>query len=345
MIVPQISFQIVGTPPIPPLSKALKLLKFVQPNPAYVRRVREIVGPNTLFLYRWWEKEQNLDNPVARAREWFERRIMELVELSDCGPFAVEGYNEVAGGDAPRFENAMAYCAFEIERIRLLEDQGWRAVVLNASVGRPDFDEWACYDPLLNQLRASMLRHLVGLHSYWTSFAGIENRYHLFRHWLPAVVAHLEGLQVVDTEGGREWIRDEGLPEDQWGKPGWQLTATPDEFCDDLERLGHLAQVDHNYVGMTLFQYGSEDSAYAAYDVSPILARLKADHDSFEAAAPEPLPEYEPLATPAKVAWWAEELLRLLETQAAVGAMAADGRAMKVARGLVKLAIRGRDGK
>lgn len=261
-----------------------RLVKLVDCSVEYVAQVRGQIGPQALIIWRRIVP-QPLDNPTQRAREWFERWSPSMRAAAAYGPIGYESYNEVADQDAG------AYAAFEVERLRLMQAAGLRSVVGNFSVGTPDLGKWAIYKPMLAAMKAG---DYLGLHEYWSDQADIGNRWHCAR-W--SLVGGLAGVPIVVTECGRDYT-----PDTDRGKPGWQHTCNAGEFAEDLRRYNALLEQFSNVVGATVFTVGN-DARWAKFDPSAIWPQVVAGYSSPQTypgvavpapapTTPTPAPEY-----------------------------------------------------
>ena len=227
--------------------------KLVDPSLDTYRRVRAEVGADCLIVVRWYHAEQPLDNPARNASDWFNAHREWMQAIPDPDRTAFEGWNEIGDSQAPQ------YAAFETARLALLHSIGRRACVGNWSVGCPDLPVWMAYDQMLRAMHST---DVVGTHEYWSDRADLENVWHVRRFTLPVVAAHLQGKQIVVTECGRDYTPDTGK-----GKPGWMLTCSADEYLGDLRRLGELYDGCANVIGATVFQTGSVDPKFAAFNM------------------------------------------------------------------------------
>lgn len=228
-----------------------RVVKLVDVSPQYVRQVRGLVGPGCLIVVRWVENGL-LDRG---ADVWFFRHLSQIQAMSAGDPnVAVEGANEIADSDAPR------YSVWELARMRLMHTHGLRSVLGNWSVGVPDLPMWAMYKPLLNEMRPGVEGDLVGLHEYFADYADISNRWHCGR-W--ALVPQLAGKPIVITECGRDVVEGHG-------KPGWQLTCDGPTYLADLRAYSRLLDSAPNVVGATVYQVGAIDPQWKTFAVDSI---------------------------------------------------------------------------
>ncbi len=253
------------------------VVKLYNPSVAYVREVRQTVGPQTLIVVRWYEPSQPLDNPWQRANEWMDCRRAAMLAMtlhSADGQIAFESYNEI--GDA----QAVAYCAFERARLKFMHAQGLRAVVGNFSVGVPDLPTWGIYLPMLADMRRG---DLLGLHEYWVDQADIQNRYHCGR-W--TLVSTLANVPIVVTECNRDKVEGRG-------QPGWRRTCNAEQILADLRDYNTLLSRYPNVVGATVFTLGQVGVRWRDFECNSIWARVVA-----EQGTPAPPPVVPPVAPP-----------------------------------------------
>lgn len=233
-----------------PLGKP-RVIKLVDVSVEYVRQVRALVGPECLIIVRWVENSL-LD---SAADTWFYRHFAQMQAMSAGDPMiAVEGANEIADSDAPR------YGVWELARMRLMHTAGLRSVVGNWSVGTPDLPMWKWYRPLLNEMRGGDTPDLVGLHEYWADYADISNRWHCGR-W--TMVPELAGKQLVITECGRDQVEGHG-------QAGWKLTCTALEYKADLRAYSRLLDAYPQVMGATVYQVGAISHEWKPFAVDSI---------------------------------------------------------------------------
>jgi hypothetical protein len=245
----------IGKPPV---------VKLVNVSSQYVRQVRQAVGPDTLIVVRWVESEQPLDNPQVRAGQWMARHTSDMMAMADYGRdknLAWESYNEVPDAQA------VAYCAFERERVMSMHAVGLRSVVGNWSVGVPDLPTWRTYQPLLDLLQP---QDLVGVHEYWSDNDDISNVWHCGRWQL---VPELAGRPIVVTECGRDMVEGKGAA-------GWRRTCNAEQFLADLRAYDALLCQYPNVVGATVFTMGQYASQWAPFDVGQLWPQVVAEQEA-----------------------------------------------------------------
>jgi hypothetical protein len=262
-----------------PLGKP-RLVKLVDVSPEYVRDVRKLVGPSCLIIVRWVTTNQNLDQPLTKARLWYATHAGQMAAMNDPN-VAFESFNEIAD------TNASSYAQFEAERLRIMHSSGYRCVVGNWSVGVPKETMWPTYKPMLDAMGPG---DLVGMHAYWSDRADIANPWHTARWTLPEVKPYLVGKQIVVTECGRDVVEGKG-------KPGWQLSCSADEFLGDLVECNGVWEASPNVVGGVVYQIGSTDDQWKPFDATPIWPRVVASYSvpqSYPAVTPPVIPPVTP---------------------------------------------------
>ena len=251
-----------------------RLVKLVDASVAYVQQVRAQVGPRCVIIIRWYEQQQPLDDPITRARQWFDGRVAEMLAMSAYGPIAFEAYNEIPD------HQAAAYCRFECERLALMHAAGLRAVVGNFSVGTPDLPTWDIYRPMLQAMREG---DLLGLHEYWSDHADLGNHWHVGR-W--RLVPTLDGIQIAVTECGRDRVENRG-------EAGWRRTCNADEFLADLRAYNSILMQQDRILGATVFTGGRIYEQWRHFDVNDIWPRVVAEYDPHREVSPKPQPQPE----------------------------------------------------
>lgn len=227
-----------------------------------------------LFIVRWYEGQQPLDNPVQNARDWFDKREAQMHKLSAmCSPCAFQAYNEIAD------DQAEAYCAFEVERLRLMHDARLRSCVGNFSVGTPHESKWPIYKPMLDAMNNGALGYdTLSLHEYASSLADVANPWHVGRFALPEVAPYVRDCHIAITETGLDWVEQRGGPYRFLGLSSadyLRVLEAIDRRYDELRDQGW--KID----GAAVFHAGVPE--WDGYDVSAMLP--------FRYAEPEPEPE------------------------------------------------------
>jgi len=260
--------------------------KLVDVSVEYVREVRALLGPAALIIVRWVEDDQGrlVCQGAAGAREWYARRRPAMLAMAAGDPnVAFEGLNEIPD------DLADVYCEFEVERLRLMHQDGLPAVVGNFSVGVPDPPVWAVYEPML---RAMGPRDLLGLHEYWVDADDLGNPWHVGR-W--RIVPRLQSVPTVVTECSRDTVEGRG-------RPGWQRTCSAEQILAELRRFGEIVEAAPQVVGACGFQIGSTDDKFRPFDLAPVWPRVVAGYSGTApawgtAVTPQPVEEVKPVGT------------------------------------------------
>ena len=139
------------------------LLKTLEFDPNFLADVKAR-SPETLVVGRAMHDQIDLNRPdmAAEARRAVEAVLPLALDSRRAGLVdAWEGYNEPVPGD----EAQMAKLAdLEAERVRLLAEQGLRAVVGNFGAGQPPLEWWPAFRPALEVAQAH--GSYLGLHEY-----------------------------------------------------------------------------------------------------------------------------------------------------------------------------------
>jgi hypothetical protein len=139
------------------------LLKTLELDPAFLADVRAW-SPDTIIVGRVESGQVDLSRTEMAAEA---RRAVEAVL-----PFALdgrrtglvdawEGFNEPVPGDQDQMRRL---AELEVERVRLLAENGLRAVVGNFGTGQPPLEWWPAFRPALEAAQAQ--GGYLGLHEY-----------------------------------------------------------------------------------------------------------------------------------------------------------------------------------
>ncbi len=144
-------------------TRNVALLKTLEFDPNFLADVKAR-SPQTLVIGRVMHDQIDLNRPdmAAEARRAVEAVLPLALDSRRAGLVdAWEGYNEPVPGD----EAQMAKLAdLEAERVRLLAEQGLRAVVGNFGAGQPPLEWWPAFRPALEAAQAH--DGYLGLHEY-----------------------------------------------------------------------------------------------------------------------------------------------------------------------------------
>ncbi len=245
------------------------LVKLVDVSKEYVREVRQATGPACIIIVRWIDGgQQPLDNPVQNARNWFARHEADMRAMAPGDLNVVfEGYNETDNG-SPDSPNAVAYCAFEVERLRLMHQAGFRAIIGNFSVGTPHESVWAKYKPMLDAMCPG---DFLGLHEYWENAQQLDDRW-LCGRWTK--MPELAGVPVAITECARG------------GPRGWHGSLDPAGYLAELERYDAIMAASPNVLGGVVYTAGATPDAARGYDPSEIWPQVVGRYSGVSWTAP-----------------------------------------------------------
>jgi len=139
------------------------LLKTLELDPNFLRDVKTR-SPGTIIVGRvtLGQIDLNGSDPAAEARRAVDAvRPLALDPRREGLVDAWEGYNEPVPGDADQMRRL---AEVEAERVRLLADEGLRAVVGNFGTGQPPLEWWPAFRPALEA--AAQHGGYLGLHEY-----------------------------------------------------------------------------------------------------------------------------------------------------------------------------------
>ena len=285
--------QIIGGSDVP-LGKP-KVVKLVDCSPEYARDVIKQVGPECLVVIRTTRFDADwMKDPRGSAWAWIDWYGREWQALADEFPaLCFEGVNE------PADEDADAYVRWECIR---LDGADCRVVVGNWSVGRPSEAVFPKYAEIFRRMG---IHDFVGWHCYAGAYKHISNPWHTHRWALPAFAPYLAGQNNLVTECGADFVKDDNLPESEWGARGWKaLKLTGTEYLDWLRRFGEIYAdgASGPVAGACVFQTGN-DPRWTDYDVRELWPRVVAEYADAAPVEPEPSGEWvrmgEPVEYPA----------------------------------------------
>lgn len=248
------------------------VVKLVDVSPTYVKQVRDEVGADCLIIIRWYESSQPLGAPYENAQSWFAKHKADILAMKGSN-VVFEGYNEAGKGIEE------AYSFFELYRGQLLHNVGASVCYNNSSVGEPAEGVWPLHKKWLDDMQPG---DYVGVHEYWSDTADIDNKWHCARWQLIPLLAY---KPKVVTECGRDVTPDTGK-----GKPGYKQTTNDDGFMVDLIKYNELIKRWPEVRGATVFQVGSIDPQFAAFDVTSLWPRVVEKYTTEAIVIPAPPP-------------------------------------------------------
>jgi hypothetical protein len=248
------------------------------------------VSPSTVTIGRLSRDAQNTDgDPIQRARSYVAANLAEYKRFPGVDYW--EGLNE------PGVRGRMDwYAAFEVERVRLMAEQGLHCAVGAFSAGVPEWDEMAAFLPAIQAAQKN--KGIFTLHEYdaptmdravGASLPGrpaYANRGALalrYRWWyedfmkprglvIPLVIseAGIDGT-VGDHNGpkGRGWQDYTGY----WGDHGLDRDGVR-AYTKQLAWYDGELQKDPYVIGFTVFTTGAMSADWSSYDVTSILRQI-----------------------------------------------------------------------
>jgi hypothetical protein len=285
------------------LRNAAGLREYIRARPAVVKFVGDwgmatdvpegvlVIGRRHQGSYDAVMQYEHGEEPHEAAEKFIEDQL----ETYQSNPITYwEGHNEPVWTDA---EGMAWYAQFEIERMKLMDELGFKCVLANFASGTPQMDLWPAFMPAIEA--ALEYDAILGLHEYscpwmwwmtgkyqldpsadqgdegWTT---LRYRKVYRRFFLP------EDLRVplVITEGGIDPLVN---PKPQGSKSGtWKHLGSywrdhhegPVEYTGDkadyyfrqLVWYDEEMQKDDYVIGMTLFTWGSFGKPWADFDVA-----------------------------------------------------------------------------
>lgn len=274
----------------------------VNVSPAYVRQVREQLGPDKTIVVRWEQSYQPLDDPERNALDWYCAHKYDMLLMTDGGKdrkVLFQGYNEVPGAKAE------AYYWFENTRSDLMHADGIPVGLFAWSVGECDLLIWPLFASLIRKMRPE---DAVLLHEYWVDTLDIANPWHCARWQL---VPELKGARTIVCECGRDKVEGRG-------EGGWRKTCDGDTIRNELVQYDGLLQRYPNVEFAAMYGCGWVTPDWAAFDSNELVPWVIANTEPGSGGAPTPVPAPEPEPVKPKVclpmknvgkAWYAADQL------------------------------------
>lgn len=266
------------------------LIKTIEIDGNYVTGLKA-AAPDSIMIARIVLGEQNLEaDPLTLAQEYTETLLPLATDTKRMAAIdAWEAYNEPVADTAEKMKRL---ADFEAERVRILAENGLRAVVGNFATGQPPLELWPDFKPALDAAR--QYNGFLGLHEYSAPVmqylagdnqpagnpsAGDEGwltlRYRkVYRQFLEPM--GFGDLPLLITECGVD-----GLVQPRPGPPearGWQeFIATwlaegyrddpPGVYMDQLIWYDQHLQQDDYVKGAAIFTVGTNDPRWETYNI------------------------------------------------------------------------------
>ena len=279
---------------------ATDLADYIQAGPAVVKFIgdwgmaHDIPG-TTLVIGRKHQADYDAQlqrvtgkTPLEAARQF----VQDQLETYQSNPYITywEGHNEAVWSTEEEMD---WYAQFEVERMQLMADLGFKCVIGNFATGSPDLALWPAFLPALQA--AKQYQAILGLHEYscpwmwwmtgqyqldpnedqgdegWTT---LRYRKVYRRHLIPN---GLGGVPLAITECGIDPLvnpKPPGAPDGTWRHLGsfWaEHDDEPDEadyYFRQLVWYDQELQQDDYVIGATIFTWGSFGPPWSDFDVA-----------------------------------------------------------------------------
>jgi hypothetical protein len=266
------------------------LVKTLEIDPNFVKAIKE-VSPTTIVVGRIFLEQHNLDVDQGPFVQEFVNKLLPLatdptrMQAID----AWEGYNEPVADTADKMKRL---AEFEVERTRLLAENGIRSVVGNFASGHPPLELWPEFRPALEAIR--QYNGYLGLHEYSAPVLQFRSGALQFpgepdqgdEGWLTLRYRKAYRQQLIPlgfgdipcliTECGIDGlIKPRPGPEDA---KGWQdfvdtwlanglRNDPPGVYMDQLIWYDENLRQDDYVKGAAIFLAGSNDERWKSYDL------------------------------------------------------------------------------
>jgi hypothetical protein len=240
-------------------------------------------SPKTTFVGRVYMEIQPDFNtpaldPIQASHEVCDK-ILPWAERMGTTYSFWQGVNEpiINSPDAMR-----RFAAFEAQRVRILNDHGFRAAVGSFSVGNPRLAYWQQFLAALDA--ADQYQGTLALHEYAWPTLDRSSPWYALRHrkvydgdpdrnW-DGFPEHLKSLPLLITECGLDGLIEQGSH-----PRGWRATYgdDPNEYLRQLEWYSTQLLQDPYVAGAALYCLATPDPRWKSYDIWPQPANLLAD--------------------------------------------------------------------
>lgn len=239
------------------------VVKLVDPSIVDIQRVRQLAGPNTWIIVRFYFESQPLTDPIGEAQVWCRRADPYLqAELDERVVF--EGYNEISDADTE------ANAVFEQYRQNFLHTFKRGGVYGNHGVGNLTKQKEKPYKRLVENFSPL---DFWGWHSYWGVADTVSNPWHTTR-W--QVLDLLKNVPAFLTEAGRDYVKDDNIARASWGARGWRKgKVSEDAYLQEIIHMGAILMNFPFIAGAALFLVGPCERQWDAYQSEGIYAKIQ----------------------------------------------------------------------
>lgn len=263
-----------------------RLITVLDPSPDEMKALR-VVCPQAAIVGRVYADDGEVRRRIVEGPEQAALWAHSLV-MSRWAPEV--NYWQVANEVLQDWAGLPLLSRFEVERMRLAEQNGYRCASLAFSVGNPDMPEhdrmalWNQVAPALDAANAG--GHVVAIHQYgkpdvWGPDA--DWFIHRLEHQALPRLAQ-KRLKFAVTEYGID-----GLIWSQDGHPrGWSTFTSAADYVDQLTKIGqYVEKFGDRVIGYSVFQLGDQ-ARWRTYDIQGEVAEGLVRF--YEATPPQPSP-------------------------------------------------------
>lgn len=248
-----------------------RLITVLDPNPDEMKALRAIC-PKSVIVGRVYrddgEVQRRIRENPEQAAAWAHAAVV--------GRFAPEvDYWQVANEVLQDWAGLPLLGRFEVERMRLAKERGYRCAILAFSVGNPDMPEhdrmalWRQVWPALQV--AERDGHVVAVHQY-----GKPNLWGPDAEWFIHRLEHqvlprlsLRKLRFVVTEYGIDGLI---WAQSGQGPAGWSTFTKADDYARQLAMIGqYVERFSGRVLGYTVFTLG-HTAPWGTYDIAGTVA-------------------------------------------------------------------------
>ncbi len=267
-------------------------------------------SPDTVFVGRvFFDSEPDFNqpglDPLKAAHDHCEKILPWAERMGETYSFW-QGVNEPIINSP---EAMQRYAAFEAERARIMDGDGFRVVVGSFSVGNPQLPFWREFLPALEA--ALQYQGALALHEYAWPTLDRDAEWYILRHrkvydgapdhdWA-GLPAHLKSLPLLVTECGLDGLIEQGSP-----PRGWKVRYgdDPAEYLRQLRWYDAELRQDPYVAGAAIYCVATPDSRWNTYDIWPNPAQTMAHKATpiYRLSPDQPEEPQEPPVEPAEPA-------------------------------------------